>query len=160
LLKRQLHKQYRLPDEKSVQGVEIEAPVVFVGYGFKNDKLRYDDFDKLDLKGKFILRISGAPGFARTQLSPFGLSNTSGKQKAQQEKWGSRIIEFDPGLAVVGSQPENEFLNMSPSENNPAYGRQRADYSLPDKISPDNFARIFRFRKNCKRDTQRNRICS
>ncbi len=39
------------------QDVEIEAPVVFVGYGFKNDKLRYDDFSKLDLKGKFILKI-------------------------------------------------------------------------------------------------------
>ena len=127
-----------------VQGVEIEAPVVFVGYGFKNDKLRYDDFDKLDLKGKFILRISGAPGFARTQLSPSELSNTSGEAESTARKMGAAgIIEFDPGLAVVGSQPENEFLNMSPSENNPAYGRQRADYSLPDKISPDNFTRIF-----------------
>lgn len=125
------------------QGIEIEAPVVFVGYGFRNDKLGYDDFGTLDLKGKFILRISGAPGFARAQLSPSELSNTSREAESIARKMGAAgIIEFNPGSAVVGTQPGNEFLNMSPSENNPAYGRQRADYSIPDKTSPDNFTRI------------------
>jgi hypothetical protein len=27
------------------QDIEIEAPVVFAGYGFKNEKLKYDDFN-------------------------------------------------------------------------------------------------------------------
>jgi hypothetical protein len=40
------------------QSIEIEAPVVFAGYGFKNDMLKYNDFNNLDIKGKFILRIS------------------------------------------------------------------------------------------------------
>ncbi len=63
------------------QGIEIEAPVVFAGYGFRNEKLRYDDFIKLDLKGKFFLKISGSPGFAREALSPSELSAASGKWK-------------------------------------------------------------------------------
>jgi hypothetical protein len=43
----------------SAAGIELDAPVVFTGYGFSNDKLRYNDFNKLDLDGKFVLKISG-----------------------------------------------------------------------------------------------------
>lgn len=126
------------------QDIEIEGPVVFTGYGFKNDKLRYDDFSKLDLKGKFVLRISGAPGFAKEQLSPSELSASSGETETIIRKMGAvGIIEFDPDSPVVGIQPAGEFLNMSPSENNPAYGRPWADFSLPDEASQDNFLRIF-----------------
>jgi hypothetical protein len=125
------------------QDVEIEAPVVFVGYGFKNEKLRYDDFSKLDLKGKFILKILGNPGFARSLLTPSELSASSREAESMARKMGAAgIIEFDPNSIVVGTQPVNEFLNMSPSENNPAYGRPWADYSLPDKVNTDNFLRI------------------
>jgi len=48
---------------------EVEAPVIFAGYGFKNDKIKYNDFSKLDVKGKFILRISGNPRFITESLS-------------------------------------------------------------------------------------------
>ena len=126
------------------QDIEIEAPVVFAGYGFKNEKLKCDDLSKLDLKGKFLLRISGAPGFATTQLSPSELAASSRETEAIARKMGAAgIIEFDPNSTVVGPQPVNEFLNMSPSEENPAYGRPWTDYSLPDKNSQDNFQRIY-----------------
>ena len=127
----------------SDQDVEIEAPVVFTGYGFKNDKLRYDDFNKLDLKGKFVLRISGVPGFAKEQLSPSELSASSREAETIVRKMGAvGIIEFDPNSTITGTQPASEFLNTSPSENNPSFGRFWADYSLPDKTSQDNFLRI------------------
>jgi hypothetical protein len=124
-------------------GVEIEAPVVFVGYGFKNEKLRYDDFSKLDLKGKFILKLSGSPVFAKEVLSPSELSAASRDVETMARKMGAiGIIEFNPNSVVVGNQPENEFLNMSPSENNRASVRPWTDYSLPGKNSPDYFIRI------------------
>ena len=43
-------------------GQEITASIVFIGYGYKNDSLGYDDFKGLDLKGKIVLRINGLPG--------------------------------------------------------------------------------------------------
>ena len=125
------------------QDVEIEAPVVFVGYGFINEKLRYNDFSKLDLKGKFILKFSGNPGFARALLSPSELTAASREAESMAKKMGAAgIIESDPNSTIVGTHPLNEFLNMSPSENNPAYRRSRADYSLPDKAGQDNFLKI------------------
>lgn len=127
----------------SEKGIEIEAPVVFVGYGFKKEKLRYDDFSKLDLKGKFILKLSGSPAFAKKVFSPSELSATSREAENLIRKMGAiGIIEFNPNSAIVGIQPENEFLNMSPSENNRTSGRPWADYSLPGKNSMDNFIRI------------------
>ena len=125
------------------QNLEIEAPVVFVGYGFKNEKLRADDFSKVDLKGKFVLRITGAPGFAKSQLSLSELSNISRDAETMARNMGAAgIIEFDPDLAVAGTSTISDFLNTSPSEKGPGFGRIWADYSLPDKSSPDNFQRI------------------
>jgi hypothetical protein len=43
-------------------GVEAEVPVVFVGYGLVDEKNGYDDLKGLDLKGKFVIKLSGFPG--------------------------------------------------------------------------------------------------
>ena len=40
---------------------EVQAPLVFVGYGLKVPEKNYDDFAGLDLKGKVIVLISGSP---------------------------------------------------------------------------------------------------
>lgn len=126
-----------------VQSLEIEAPVIFVGYGIRNEKLRADDFSKMDLKGKFVLRITGAPGFAKSRLSISELSNISRDAETMARKMGAAgIIEFDPDLAVAGTNTVSDFLNTSPSEKGPDFGRIWADYSLPDKSAPDNFSRI------------------
>lgn len=50
---------------------EIEAPVVFVGYGIKNDSLKYNDFARVNVRGKIILRLEGYPGFRDTTSSSY-----------------------------------------------------------------------------------------
>lgn len=47
-------------------GQEITAPVVFIGYGYKNDSAGYDDFKGIDVKGKIVLRMNGLPGMKDT----------------------------------------------------------------------------------------------
>ncbi|HEV2388795.1 MAG TPA: M28 family metallopeptidase [Candidatus Acidoferrales bacterium] len=39
----------------------VDAPAVFVGYGFAVPELHYDDFAHLDLRGKIALYLSGGP---------------------------------------------------------------------------------------------------
>ncbi len=39
-----------------------KAPLVFAGYGFRDEKGDYDDIKKLDLKGKVAVILSGFPG--------------------------------------------------------------------------------------------------
>jgi len=43
-------------------GMTGEVPVVFVGYGLKDDDKGYDDFKGLDLEGKIVVKLSGFPG--------------------------------------------------------------------------------------------------
>ena len=40
---------------------EVEAPLVFAGYGLKVPEKHYDDFAGLDLRGKIIVILSGSP---------------------------------------------------------------------------------------------------
>ncbi len=45
-------------------GMEAEVPVVFVGYGLKDDVKGYNDFKGLDLEGKIVIKLQGFPGQA------------------------------------------------------------------------------------------------
>jgi hypothetical protein len=125
------------------QSIEIEAPVVFAGYGFKNDMLKYNDFTNLDIKGKFILRISGVPGFARDKVTPEELSASSRDTENMLKNMGiAGIIEFNPASNTVGFRPAPEFLNTSPAEGRQHPGGPYANYSIPGDKNPENLFRI------------------
>jgi len=131
-----IHRQFN-------RGVEIEAPVVFIGYGFKNEKLNYNDFNSVDIKGKFVLKITGIPGFAREKLSPSELSTSTREMESIVRNMGAvGIIEFNPNATTVGSPQRQDFMNLSPSEGNPRTGKPSAAFSIPGKINPDNLIRI------------------
>ncbi|MBU2437794.1 MAG: hypothetical protein KKC69_01430, partial [Acidobacteria bacterium] len=48
----------------------LTAPVVFVGYGIQEPSLKFDDYKNIDVKGKFVLMLSEAPGKDNPE-SPF-----------------------------------------------------------------------------------------
>jgi hypothetical protein len=68
------------------QDTEIDAPVVFVGYGIRSDSLKYNDYAKVNVKGKFILRLEGYPGFRDTASSSYRKLKFSNLWK-DKEKW-------------------------------------------------------------------------
>ncbi len=124
-------------------GREIEAPVVFAGYGFKNDKLKFNDFSKIDLRGKFILKIAGSPGFAYEKLSRAELTASEREIESLAMTGGAAgIIEFTPGSGTVGYPLSKAFNNMSPAEYRPRPAGFSARYSLPGKTNPENLIRI------------------
>lgn len=65
---------------------EIDAPIVFVGYGVKNDSLKYNDFAKVNVRGKIILRFDGYPGFRDTTSSSYKKLKFSNLW-SDKEKW-------------------------------------------------------------------------
>ena len=50
------------PDES------VEAPIVFAGYGVRTPDGRYDDYANLNVKGKIIALLPGAPPSLATEL--------------------------------------------------------------------------------------------
>jgi hypothetical protein len=58
----------------------IEAPVVFVGYGVVDPGRKYDDYAGLDVKGKIVVQLPGAPAdFPANERAHFA----SGVEKAR-----------------------------------------------------------------------------
>jgi Zn-dependent M28 family amino/carboxypeptidase len=48
---------------------QIDAPLVFVGYGLKIPETNYDDLAGLDLQGKIVVYLAGSPAETPTALS-------------------------------------------------------------------------------------------
>ena len=48
------------------RSLDVEAPVVFVGYGISAPDNGYDDYKSLDVKGKIVVIMKGFPGHADT----------------------------------------------------------------------------------------------
>ena len=122
---------------------EITAPVVFAGYAYRNDEFRYNDLAKLDLKGKFVLRITGFPKFIADKLNEQEKRRASFRMDSVIKSMGAiGIIEFDPYSKVVGRPKMADFMNMSPSEGIPVSGKPGASYSIPGVKTYDILKRV------------------
>ena len=125
------------------QSAEIEAPVVFTGYGYINDSVKYNDFNKLDVRGKYILKIAGFPKFINEDLDKEKSRSLKAEMESRYRAMGIiGVLEFEPEAAVVGKPENKEFMNMAPAERIPQSGRPRAHYSIPGKKYPDNLVKI------------------
>jgi Zn-dependent M28 family amino/carboxypeptidase len=52
---------YVVGNQTQTEGVDIDAPIVFVGYGIEAPEYRWDDFRGVDVKGKVVLVIVNEP---------------------------------------------------------------------------------------------------
>jgi Zn-dependent M28 family amino/carboxypeptidase len=60
-------KDYMTGDYAQGANLAVEAPLVFVGYGLVAPEHGRDDYRGLDVKGKIVVAISGAPKFLQTE---------------------------------------------------------------------------------------------
>ena len=127
----------------SDQPAEIEAPVVFAGYGYISDSLNYNDFKNLDVRGKYILKIAGFPKFINENLDN---TKAASYQNAMESKYKAMgiigVLEYEPDATVVGRPERKAFMDMSPAEEFELQGRPHSRYSIPGKKSPDNLIKI------------------
>jgi hypothetical protein len=86
--------------------IEIEAPVVFIGYGVRSDSLKYDDFAKMNVKGKIIARLDGYPGFRDTS-SPAYKKFKMNNLWSQKEKWAREAGAV--GIINLSAFPSKDF---------------------------------------------------
>lgn len=64
---------------------QVTAPVVFVGYGVSAPELKYDDYTNLDVRGKIVMYIAGAPtGFPNNEKAYFSSALTKNTVAARK----------------------------------------------------------------------------
>ena len=105
-----LLKNFKYGIDYTLSGIEteteIDAPVVFVGYGIRNDSLKYNDFAKVNVKGKFILRLDGYPGFRDTTSGSFKKLKFTNLWR-DKEKWALEAGAI--GVINLSAYPGKDF---------------------------------------------------
>jgi hypothetical protein len=95
--------------EVSDVAVEIEAPVVFGGYGYRNEKAGYDDFKGVDVRGRIILCLHGFPGHADTLSNAYKAIRADHRQTPrfiEREKYRIASSLGVAGIIEIGSGEE------------------------------------------------------
>lgn len=118
----------------SVSG-EIEAPVVFAGYGFINMKTGFNNLDGIDIKNKFVLSISGIPAFAESKLSLSEINSSVREfENMVRSKGAAGLIYINPNLVATGGR----MPDMSPAERTPRPYQVYSGYTLRGDESAGN----------------------
>jgi hypothetical protein len=73
--------------------ISVEAPVVFVGYGVTAPEQGYDDYHGVDVKGKIVALMFGAPNFESSMKAHY--SSSQGKQANAAAHGAVGIISLD-----------------------------------------------------------------
>lgn len=123
-------------------GLAGEVPVVFVGYGLKDDDKGYDDFKGLDLEGKIVIKLSGFPGHkdpdskAYAKFKPEEAPENENPMQRYRRMFGgggSSVAMEKGALAVISinpnSDPTPQWVTNVPSNsevNGPARGVRKS----------------------------------
>jgi hypothetical protein len=116
-----INTDYSTKDKKLINGtdylltdnpgtMQIEAPVVFIGYGIKNNELKCDPFSQSDLKGKIVLIISGFAGINDTLSANYKAIKGDKKFSARQlEREKIENARLAGALAVIRYNPDKKI---------------------------------------------------
>jgi len=79
-------KKYKFPDKEKLlllfgitrEDLNVSAPIVFAGYGITAPEHNWDDYEDLDVRGKVVIVLEGAPWELDLDV-PFGYDKLMGK---------------------------------------------------------------------------------
>jgi hypothetical protein len=96
----------------------ITAPVVFVGYGIQEPSLKFDEYKNLDVKGKFVMMLSEAPGKGDPE-SPFNKGELKEKYFPERRFMMRRRRSASPKFQIATDLGAEAVLLVenSPDEN-------------------------------------------
>ncbi len=96
--------------------MKIEAPVVFLGYGLKNESLKCDPFRKVDLQGKIVFLLNGFAGIDDPGSFNYKvIKSDSTRSLRQLERDKIEHAKKAGALAVIRYNPQRTFKSAHPS---------------------------------------------
>jgi Zn-dependent M28 family amino/carboxypeptidase len=114
---------YVVGNQTQTDSVDIDAPIVFAGYGIEAPEYRWDDFKGVDVRGKVILVIVNEPPstdpkfFAGETMTYYGRWTYKFEEAARKGAIGALIIHRTElasyGWSVVQSSWSNEQVYLA-----------------------------------------------
>ncbi|MDX9696055.1 MAG: M20/M25/M40 family metallo-hydrolase [Bacteroidales bacterium] len=92
------------------------APVVFVGYGFTDEKSGYDDYKGIDIKNKIIIRLYGYPGYRDKDSEGYKKFAPKNANDYSIERTKNTIAKEKGALAIINLVPSNNLSNWANNE--------------------------------------------
>lgn len=90
--------------------IQVRAPLVFAGFGISAPELDYDDFDGIDVSGKLVVVVGGAPDDFPS-LERTVLSSSKVRTRELIERGAAGIIVVQPGDEVSATaRPRTGYL--------------------------------------------------
>ncbi len=107
-----------------VVGLSAKAPVVFVGYGFLNKEKGYDDLQKINLKGKIAVALTGFPGHKDTSSVAYKTFAPEGRRALfMLERDKISLLEKAGAIAIIQVNPDtNPMLSWAQNHIYPVKG--------------------------------------
>ncbi len=128
----------------------LTAPVVFVGYGIQEPSLKFDEYKNLDVKDKFVMMLSEAPGKDDPE-SPFNKGKlkekyypqrrrmrrmSSPKNNLARDKGAVAILMVENSPQDNSDVPRRALDSQRINDERPIYPGQRRRMSLAENIGP------------------------
>lgn len=89
----EIGKQFLLSTYYGAKNSEVSAPLVFIGYGISAPEFSYNDYANIDVKGKIVVYISGAPdNFPNSERAYYSGANI--KNQLAIENGAIGVISF------------------------------------------------------------------
>ncbi len=130
------------------ESFEVEAPLVFVGYGLPGGKYGFNDYKNTDVKGKIIIRLTGYPGWKDPgskgfkRFSPASSGRSSNldriKDSAALARGAIAVVELNPGSSDNFQIPANLPFRYNQDYyegEEPFRTGPRTRLILPDKLN-------------------------
>ena len=124
---------YLLRSDPGRRQSDVEAPVVFAGYGITAPSQGYDDYKHIDVKGKIVAALYGAPDWPSAIKAHFSASWLK-RQNAAAHGAVGYILVYDPALEKL--YPFTEFVRdlAIPNRNWLDSGEHPNDYYSALKV--------------------------
>jgi Zn-dependent M28 family amino/carboxypeptidase len=117
-----LGEDYVTSNQTQTESVDIDAPIVFVGYGIEAPEYKWDDFKGVDVRGKVVLLIVNEPPskdpkfFKAEAMTYYGRWTYKFEEAARKGAVGALIIHRTDlasyGWSVVRSSWSNEQVYL------------------------------------------------
>jgi len=122
---------FKYEDDFSVANLsgagEVEAPLVFCGYGITSKNLSYDDYKGVDVKGKVVLLLRKAPRFDRRN-SPF---RGEEYRHAYFTEKVANAVKHGVAAVLLASGNEKDDRNIRKYMSFPALSLRKRERNIP-----------------------------
>lgn len=146
-----------LATSKHPESLQVQAPLVFAGFGYANPAMKYDDFKNVDIRDRVLLVLDGTP--KDQDLQKLNLIDRLRKLRAQRDKKAEFAQKAGAAAVLFISQDLNlEESRLQRWLGRPNFRLEEDPQELPQLVLTEQAANLILQHHNLTADSLRQKI--